>query len=55
MESIFIILLTPVSSDKDVDKVCDCSFSYGCRIKGALLEGYMEGVMVVVSGSNLNE
>ena len=55
MEGIFIVLITPLQEGENSNVVCDCSVYYGCRIKGALLAGYMDGTMTVISGLGSNE
>lgn len=46
METSIVIFITPPESEEALKSVCDCSGYYGCRINGAILEGYMDGIMV---------
>lgn len=52
MENTLITLLTPSGNEEPQNAACNCSFYYGCRIKGALLEGYMDGIMAVMPDSS---
>ncbi len=52
MENTLIQVITSPENKEPQDAACNCSFYYGCRIKGALLEGYMDGIMAVMPDSS---